>query len=118
MKNLTLERASLQDVICPLSGAVFRIQLWDTHQQDRYGKRRMAYAVFQQNPSFPSRYTFLAKGSKFYPSPLISCDGPDAARHLADYVASDLGFEDCCFDDQDQSSEVVEVSSSDEGAWL
>lgn len=82
MKHLTLERAEAYEVSCPFTGAGFKVQFWDTHQQDSYGKRRMAYAVGVNSPTFPSQYSLMAHGSQFYPAPSISCDGPEAAAHL------------------------------------
>ena len=112
--TLTLDRAEMLDLVCPFTDAHFRVQFWDTHQENYHGKHRMAYAIFQQNPSLPSCWSLLRKGSKFYPSPLHACDGPDAARDVVAFLLYDWCAEDICADEL----EVSFTDPNEEGCWL
>jgi hypothetical protein len=53
------------------------------------GERRMAWAMFRQNPTFPTCYHLLRHGREFYPAAHISCDGAEAAKYLMAFLDLD-----------------------------
>jgi hypothetical protein len=110
MKRLNLTRAEMYDLTCPMSGAHFRLQFWDCNQEDRHGKRRMAVAIFQADPKFPTCFRLVLKTRHFYPSIRYSCDGPDAAKAACSF----LPFDDDILVDE---LEVTETDRHAEGTW-
>ena len=75
------ERAEAWHLTCELSDAQFLVQFWDTHEEFK-GRRRMAFAVFQQKSMFPSVYKLCSHGHRHWPPESISCDGPESAKLL------------------------------------
>ncbi len=109
-KRLNLTRGEMWDLHCPFTGAHFRLQFWDCNQEDRWGKRRMAVAIFQADPVRPTCFNLVLKTSCFYPPLRVSCDGPDAAKAACSF----LPYND------DIASDELEVSETDrhaEGSW-
>jgi hypothetical protein len=83
-----LERAEAHWLHCPFTGQDFLVQFWDMHEERR-GKRRMAVAIFANSPTFPTHFRLVLRSRDFWPSPLVSCDGPDAARHAVSFLELD-----------------------------
>ena len=110
-KRLNLTRAEMWDLHCPFTGAHFRLQFRDCNQENRWGKRRMAVAVWQANPSFPAQFNLVLKTSHFFPSPLHSCDGKDSAKAACSFLP---------YNDDIMSDELIvtETDRHAEGAWL
>lgn len=93
-----LERAEMWDIECPYTGAHYRVQFWDTHQEDRWGKRRMCVAIWQQNPTFPSEWGLALHSRHFYPPYVHACDGEHAARAACAFLP---------FDDMSPTDELI-----------
>lgn len=111
--RLTLDRATMWDVTCPNTDTAFRVVFWDCHEEEK-GKRRMAYAVFVQNPTFPTCYQLAARTSRFYPSALYSCDGEEAARAAVAWTVLDKMCESYIICEE---LEVSETEQHAEGVW-
>lgn len=106
---MTLERAEAWHLECPLSGARFLVQFWDTHREDRMGRRRMAWAVFEASAMLPSNYRLARHGNDFWPSPLVSCDGAEAAKHLMGFLTADGFFGDDILADELEATHASEI---------
>jgi hypothetical protein len=94
-----IERAEMWDVVSD-TDVTYRVQFWDTHEEDRHGKRRMAVAIWRNSPVFPGCFSLLKRSHDFWPGLGVSCDGSEAALHAVELALFGLGgFEDESFSD-------------------
>jgi len=103
---MILERAEAWHVRDTHTDAQYLVQFWDTHQE-RHGRRRMAVAVFRQNPTFPSNYHLIQR-TRVWPIPSLSCDGPEVATYVVSEVTWEILDDYVPEKDLDVSLESVE----------
>lgn len=115
------ERAEIWDVVCPFTDQLFRVQFWDCHDQDRFGKRRMAIAVWANSPAFPTCFNLVGRSRHYTPGMFVSCDGAEAALHavgllLATTTAGEA-YQDVFLDDPESPPTVTDAYDQ-EGTWI